>query len=104
MTYTHFTTDELVMIEAYYHQNSAVTTISAQLNRSRITIYNVIKFLKEGHTALEYYQQYKKNKHSFGRRKIVLPAEQQTYINEKVAQEWTPDGWKASDIEDTLNH
>lgn len=59
MTYTHLNKDELVMIEAYYHQNIAVTTISGRLKRSRMTIYNVINFLKEGHTALEYYQQYK---------------------------------------------
>lgn len=91
MTYTHLTTDELVMIESYYHQNIPVTTISAHLKRSRTPIYNVIHFLKEGHTALDYYQQYKKNKKRFGRRKRVLPLEQETYIKEKVAQGWTPD-------------
>ena len=91
MTYTHLTTDELVIIEAYYHQNIAVTTISARLKRSRMTVYNVIIFLKEGHTALEYYQEYKENKKRWGRRKIVLPADQQVYITEKVAQGWTPD-------------
>ena len=91
MTYTHLTTDELVMIEAYYRQNIAVTKISAQLKRSRMTIYNVINFLKKGHTALDYYRQYKKNKARCGRRKIVLPEEQQVYITEKVAQGWTPD-------------
>ena len=91
MTYTHLTTDELVMTEAYYHQNIAVTKISAQLKRSRMTIYNVINFLKKGHTALDYYRQYKKNKARCGRRQIVLPDEQQVYITEKVAQGWTPD-------------
>ena len=91
MTYTHLTTDELVMIESYYHQNIKVSEIAAYLKRSRTPIYNVIHFLKEGHTALEYYQQYKRNKKCCGRRKIVLPAEQQTYIKEKVAQGWTPD-------------
>ena len=92
MTYTHLNTDELVMIEAYYHQNIAVTTISGRLKRSRMTIYNVINFLKEeGHTALEYYQQYKQNKERCGRRKVVLPEEQQVYITEKVVQGWTPD-------------
>ncbi|UJF14693.1 IS30 family transposase [Jeotgalibaca sp. MA1X17-3] len=91
MTYTHLTTDELVMIESYYHQNIKVSEIAAYLKRSRTPIYNVIHFLKEGHTALEYYQQYKRNKKRCGRRKIVLPAEQQTYIKEKIAQGWTPD-------------
>ena len=91
MTYTHLTTDELVMIESYYHQNITVSKISAYLKRSRTPIYTVINFLKEGHTTLDYYQQYKKNKKRCGRRKIDLPTEQQAYINEKVAQGWTPD-------------
>ncbi|AGY82491.1 integrase [Carnobacterium inhibens subsp. gilichinskyi] len=47
--------------------------------------------MKEGHTALEYYQQYKENKTCCGRRKLVLPLEQEEYIKEKVAQGWTPD-------------
>ncbi|QOQ80123.1 hypothetical protein IMX20_09435 (plasmid) [Aerococcus urinaeequi] len=67
MTYTHLTRDELVMIEDYYHQNIAVTTISDRLKRSRIRVYNVISFLKEDYTASEYYQQYKKKKQRFGR-------------------------------------
>ena len=91
MTYTHLTTDELVMIEAYYHQNTPVTRIAERLGRARQTIYNVIKFLKAGHTALDYYAQYKKNKKRCGRRKIVLPKKQVTYIQDKVAQGWTPD-------------
>ncbi|MFL2137200.1 IS30 family transposase, partial [Ruoffia sp. FAM 24228] len=59
--------------------------------RSRTPIYNVINFLKEGHTAIEYYQQYKKNKQRCGRCKCVLPEDQQVYIKEKVSQGWTPD-------------
>lgn len=91
MTYTHLTTDELVMIEACYHQNVKVSEIIDRLKRSRQTIYNVINFLKEGHTALEYYQQYKENKKRCGRRTMVLPEEQQAYIKEKVQEGWTPD-------------
>ncbi|MFL2144308.1 IS30 family transposase, partial [Ruoffia sp. FAM 20857] len=83
---THLTTDELVMIESYYHQHIPVSTIASRLKRSRTPIYNVINFLKEGHTAIEYYQQYKKNKQRCGRRKCVLPADQQVYIKEKVSQ------------------
>lgn len=48
MTYTHLTTDELVMIESYYHQHIPVSTIASRLKRSRTPIYNVINFLKEG--------------------------------------------------------
>ena len=81
MTYTHLTTDELVMIESYYHQNITVPKISAYLKRSRTSIYTVIKFLKESHTDLDYYQQYKENKKRCGRRKIDLPTEQQA-LNE----------------------
>ncbi|MBV0910722.1 IS30 family transposase, partial [Planococcus sp. CP5-4_UN] len=35
MTYTHLTTDELVMIEAYFHQETPVAIIAARLKRSR---------------------------------------------------------------------
>lgn len=91
MTYTHLTTDELVMIESYYHKNISVAKIAIYLNRTRTPIYTVINFLKEGHTALEYYQQYKENKKRCGRHRIVLPKKQQVYIKEKVAQGWTPD-------------
>lgn len=45
----------------------------------------------KGHTALDYYKQYKKNKQRCGRHKIVLPAEQAAYIIEKIALGWTPD-------------
>ncbi|SIO16119.1 Transposase and inactivated derivatives, IS30 family [Carnobacterium alterfunditum] len=91
MTYTHLTTDELVMIESYYHRNISVAKIAIYLNRTRTPIYTVINFLKEGHTALEYYQQYKENKRRCGRHRIVLPKKQQAYIKDKVAQGWTPD-------------
>lgn len=55
MTYTHLTTDELVMIESYHRQNIPVAIIAKLMNRSRHPIYNVINFLKSGHTALDFY-------------------------------------------------
>ncbi|EIM05843.1 Integrase core domain protein [Planococcus antarcticus DSM 14505] len=64
MTYTHLTTDELVMIESYHRQHIPVAIIAECLNRSRQPIYNVINFLKSGYTALDFYKQYKKNKHA----------------------------------------
>ncbi|SIO24098.1 Transposase and inactivated derivatives, IS30 family [Carnobacterium alterfunditum] len=79
------------MIESYYHKNISVAKIAIYLNRTRTPIYTVINFLKEGHTALEYYQQYKENKKRCGRHRIVLPKKQQAYIKDKVAQGWTPD-------------
>ena len=91
MTYTHLTTDELVMIEAYFHQGTPVAIIAARLKRSRQPIYNVINFLKLEHTVLDYYTRYQQNKKRCGRRKIVLPQKQLAYIQDKVAQGWTPD-------------
>lgn len=79
------------MIESYYHKNISVAKIAAYLKRTRTPIYNIINFLKECHTALEYYQKYKENKKRCGRRKIVLSKKQQAYIKEKVTQGWTPD-------------
>ncbi|HBA0412263.1 TPA: IS30 family transposase, partial [Enterococcus faecium] len=53
MTYTHLTPNELVMIEAYFHQETPVVIVAKQLKRGRQTIYNVYNFLKCGGTALE---------------------------------------------------
>lgn len=91
MTYTHLTTDELVLIESYVNQNISVLNISKQLKRSRQTIHKVVSYFKEGHTALDYYRQYKENKRRCGRRKLILSLDKQEYIKEKVADGWTPD-------------
>ncbi|BDP68429.1 hypothetical protein EfmAA55_28580 (plasmid) [Enterococcus faecium] len=45
MTYTHLTPNELVMIEAYFHQETPVAIVAKQLKRGRQTIYNVYNFL-----------------------------------------------------------
>lgn len=79
------------MIESYYHKNIPVAKIAVYLKRTRIPIYNVINFLKEGHTVFEYYQKYRGNKKRCRRRKIVLLKKQQAYIKEKVTQGWMPD-------------
>ncbi|MCZ1632511.1 IS30 family transposase, partial [Enterococcus faecium] len=79
MTYTHLTTDELVMIESYFKINQSVAKTAHFLNRSRQTIHKVYLFFKQGKSALEYYQQYKKNKSNCGRRPLVLPEEQSEY-------------------------
>lgn len=44
MTYTHLSTDELVMIESYCYQNIKGFKISAYPKRSRTPIYTVINF------------------------------------------------------------
>ncbi|BAM48048.1 putative transposase [Amphibacillus xylanus NBRC 15112] len=79
------------MIEAYYHQNISVAIIAERLKRSRQPIYNVINFLKQGHSAIDYYKRYKENKRRCGRREISLPKKEQEYVKEKVSLGWTPD-------------
>lgn len=91
MTYTHLTTDDLVMIASYFKTNESVANVSQILGRSRQTIYNVYHFLEDGHSVLDYYQRYKQNKSRCGRPAIVLSAEQSDYVQNKVAQGWTPD-------------
>ncbi|MBK1215123.1 IS30 family transposase [Enterococcus faecium] len=91
MTYNHLTPTELVMIEAYFNQSQPVSKVANLLQRSRQTIYKVYRFLKSGGSAMSYYKQYKKNKRNCGRHPIVLPDEQQEYIQKKVVQGWAPD-------------
>lgn len=55
MTYTHLTTDELVIIESYFKINQSVAKTAYCLNRSRQTIHKVYLFFKQGKSALEYY-------------------------------------------------
>lgn len=81
-------TNDLVMIESYHRQNTPQAIIAACPNRSRQPIYNVINFLKFGHTVLDFYTRYKKNKKRSGWRKIVVPKKHLAYIQEKVAQGW----------------
>ena len=54
MTYIHLTTDELVLIESYYHQAKKVKHVADTLKRSRQTIYNVYNALNEGLSILDY--------------------------------------------------
>ena len=58
MTYTHLTTNELlmVMIVVYYQKGKKVCDIAKSIRRARQTIYNVISFLQIGHSAYNYYQ------------------------------------------------
>ncbi|BDP53839.1 hypothetical protein EfmJHP35_17630 [Enterococcus faecium] len=91
MTYTHLTPNELVMIEAYFHQETPVAIVAKQLKRGRQTIYNVYNFLKCGGTALEYFEQYKENKRRCGRTEIIFPAEEKEYIAKRSTEGWTPD-------------
>lgn len=91
MTYTHLTTNELVMIESYFHANKPVAKVAHSLKRSRQTIYNVYHALRAGMSPLDYYKRYKQNKSRCGRQKIILPEDQVVYIQKQVTQGWNPD-------------
>ncbi|WP_159991176.1 IS30 family transposase [Pelistega ratti] len=91
MTYTHLSTNELVMIEAYYQIGKKVIDIAKALNRSRQTIYRVIAMLKKGYSAYEYYEQYKKNKRYCGRGKTQLSKKERALIQAHLDKGWNFD-------------
>lgn len=62
MTYSHLTTNELVMIEFYYQEVIKVSDIANSFGRSKQTIYHVINYLKKGRSTYSYYERYKVNK------------------------------------------
>lgn len=41
------------MIKAYFQENIKVLDIANSLGRSKQTIYNVINYMKEGHSAIK---------------------------------------------------
>ena len=91
MTYTRLTTNELVMIEAYYQENTKVSDIVTSLGRSKQTIYNVINYLKEGHSAYDYYNRYKINKKRCGRNKTSLTQSEKDFIQTQLEKNWSLD-------------
>ena len=91
MTYTRLTTNELVMIEAYYQENTKVSDIVTSLGRSKQTIYNVINYLKEGDSAYDYYNRYKVNKKRCGRNKTSLTQSEKDFIQTHLEQNWSLD-------------
>ncbi len=68
------------MIEAYYKEGITVSPICQSLKRSRQTIYKAIAYLKAGHTAYDYYKDYKANKKRCGRRQTQLTQNEQDFI------------------------
>ena len=91
MTYTYLTTNELVMIEAYYQENIKVSDILKALGRSKQTIYNVINYLKEGHFVYDYYKRYKVNKKGCGRNKTSLSQAEKDFIQTHLDLSWNLD-------------
>ena len=72
MAYNHLTINELIWIEQYHLEKVSVAKIAKKLNRTRQTIYNVINFIKDGHTIIDFHERYKKNKSKCGRKKKEL--------------------------------
>ena len=91
MTYTHLTSNELVMIEAYYQEDIKISDIANSLGRSKQTIYTVINYLKEGHSAYGYYKRYKVNKKRCGRNKTRLTQAEKDFIQTHLEQNWSLD-------------
>ena len=91
MAYTHLTMDELGWIETYYEIGIKPSEIAKKLRRSLQPIYNVINFLKEGGTVRDYFERYKQNKSKCGAKKKTFTSNQVQYINDRVADGWTPD-------------
>jgi IS30 family transposase len=91
MTYTHLSTNEIVLIEAYAQNEMPVSRMARQLGRARQTIHNVVTYLREGHRAIDYVQRYQANKQRCGRRPAVLTPTDQAYVTDKVREGWTPD-------------
>ena len=91
MTYSYITTLVLVMIEAYYQENIKVSDIVTSLGRSKQTIYNVINYLKEGHSAYDYYNRYKINKKRCGRNKTSFTQSEKDFIQTHLEQNWSLD-------------
>lgn len=68
------------MIKAYFQENIKVLDIANSLGRSKQTIYNVINYLKEGHSAYDYYKRYKVNKNRCGKNKTSLSQAEKNFI------------------------
>ena len=73
------------MIKAYFQENIKVLDIANSLRRSKQTIYKVINYLKEGHSAYDYYKQYKVNKNRCGRNKPSLSQAEKNFIQTHLA-------------------
>ncbi|MEK1381835.1 IS30 family transposase, partial [Limosilactobacillus fermentum] len=87
MTYSHLTTAEHTTIANFFTQGTKAYKVAQMLKRSVETIYR----LKNGATIVDYQQQYVSNRKRCGRKLAQLPQDEVVYINELVAQGWTPD-------------
>ena len=79
------------MIEAYYKESLKVTDIVKALGRSKQTTYNVLNYLKEEHSAYDYYKRYKVNKKRFARNKTSLTQAEKDFIQTHLDLSWSLD-------------
>ena len=79
MAYTHLTMKELSWIETYYDTGLKPYKIAQKIGRSNQPVYNVVTFLKEGGTVIEYFDQYKQNKSKSGAKKKTFTRKQTQY-------------------------
>ena len=79
------------MMKAYFQENIKVLDIANSLGRSKQTIYNVINYLKEGHSAYDYYKRYKVYKNRCGRNKTSLSQAEKNFIQTHLDLNWSLD-------------
>ena len=79
------------MIEAYYKESLKVTDIVKALGRSKQTAYNVLNYLKEEHSAYDYYKRYKVNKKRCARNKTSLTQAEKDFIQTHLDLSWSID-------------
>ena len=80
MVDTHLTMKALGWIETCYEIGLRPYKIAQKIGRPNQPVYNVINFLKEGGTVLEYFNQYKQNKSKCGAKKKTFTSNQVQYI------------------------
>lgn len=91
MTYTHLTTNELTIIAHSFVQKLKAYRVAQMINRSAEIVYRVYRYLETGASIADYQDHYMRNKQRCGRKRTQLSLAELTYINDKIAQGWTPD-------------
>ena len=91
MTYTHLTTNELTIIAHSFVQKLKAYRVAQMINRCAETVYRVYRYLETGASIADYQNHYMRNKQRCGRKRTQLSLAELTYINDKIAQGWTPD-------------
>ncbi len=90
MTYTHLTTNELTIIAHSFVQKLKAYRVAQMINRCAETVYRVYRYLETGASIADYQDHYMRNKQRCGRKRTQLSLAELTYINDKIAQRWTP--------------